>query len=59
MVVLDRLVLVWKTKKVVTGFVRQVVALQNNDCTGSCLGGLSTERLRQAVILQRWSFEQV
>ena len=46
-------------KRVVAGRVRHVVVLHSNDCMGSCMGGLSTGRLRQVVILQRWSFEQV
>ena len=44
---------IWKTKKVVTGRVRQVVVLHSNDCTGICLGRLSIGRLRQVVVLQR------
>ena len=59
LVVLDRPFFIWKTKKVVTDRVRQVVVLHSNDCTEICLGGLSIDRLRQVVVLQRRSFEQV
>ena len=38
-------------KKVVTGYVRQVVILYSKDCMGICLGGFSTDHLRQVVIL--------
>ena len=44
-------------KEVITGCVRQVVVLHSNDCMGICMGGLSIGRLRQVVVLQRWSFE--
>ena len=42
-------------KKVVADCVRQVVVLYSDDCMGICLVGLSIGRLRQVVILQRWS----
>ena len=50
---------IWETKKVVAGRVRQLVVLYSNNCMGICFGGLSIGRLRQVVVLQRWSFEQV
>ena len=56
-VVLDRLFFIWETKKVVAGHVKQLIVLHSNDCMGICLGGLSIGRLRQVVILQRWSSE--
>ena len=43
----------------VAGRVRQVVVLYSNDCMRIHLGGLRIGRLRQVVVLQRWSFEQV
>ena len=46
-------------KKVVAGCGRHVVVLYSNDCMGICLGERSIVCLRQVVILQRWSFEQV
>ena len=49
----------FEDKKVVTSHVRQVVVLHSNDCTGICLDGLSIGRVRQVVVLQRWTFEQV
>ena len=57
MVVLDRLVFIWETKKVVAGCVKQVVVLYSNDCVGIRLGGLSLGRLRQVVVLQKLSSE--
>ena len=36
---------VWGTKKVVTGHIRLVVVLYNNNCMRIALGGLSTGRL--------------
>ena len=45
-VVLDRFIFIWETKKVVTGRVRQVVVLYSNDCMGICSGGPSIGRLR-------------
>ena len=56
-VVLDRLFFIWETKKVVAGHVKRMIVLYSNGCTGICLGGLSIGRLRQVVILQRWSSE--
>ena len=46
-------------KKVVTGRIRQVVILHSKDCMGICLGGPSIGRLKQVVVLQRWSFDHV
>ena len=40
-----------RQKKGVTGYVRQVVILYRKDCMGICLGGFSTDHLRQVVIL--------
>ena len=60
MVVLDKVFFgLGDKKKVVTGRVRQVVALHSNNCIEICLGGLSIGHLRLVVILLRWSFEQV
>ena len=51
--------LIWETKKVVAGCIRQLVILCSNDCMGICLCGHSIGRLRRGAILQRWSFEEV
>ena len=58
-VILDRLFFIWKTRKVVTGRVRQVVVLHSNNRMGICLDGPSIAHLGQVVVLQRWLFEQV
>ena len=50
---------IWETMKVVAGCVRLVIILHSNNCTGICLGELYIGHLRQVVILQGWSFEQV
>ena len=39
-----------RDKKVVTGRVRQLVALYSNDCMEICLGGLSIGGLKQVVV---------
>ena len=41
---------VWGTKKVVTGHIRLVVVLYNNNCMRIGLGGLSTGRLIEVVV---------
>ena len=58
-VVLDRLFLIWGTKKVVAGRVKQAVVLYSNDCAGIRWGGLGIGSLRRVVVLQGWSSEQV
>ena len=50
---------IWETKKVVAGHVKQVGVLYSINCIGVCLGGLRIGCLRQVVVLQKWSFEQV
>ena len=42
---------IWKTKKVVAGRVRRVVALYSNDYMGICLGRLTIGPLRRMVVL--------
>ena len=59
MIVLDGLLFIWETKKVVAGHIRQAVVLYSKDYTRICLSGLSIGHLRQVVVLQGWSFEQV
>ena len=41
------------------GRVRQCRHIHSNDYMGISLGGFSISRLRQMVVIQRWSFEQV
>ena len=48
-----------KKKVVVTGSIREVVVLHSNHYMGICLGRLSIVCLRQVVVLQWWSFDQV
>ena len=54
MAVLDRFfsvcLFVWGTKKVVTGHIRLVVVLYNNNCMRIGLGGLSTGCLIEVVV---------
>ena len=59
MIVLDGLLFIWETKKVVAGHIRQAVVLYSKDYTRICLSGLSIGHLRGVVVLQGWSFEQV
>ena len=59
MIVLDGLLFIWETKKVVAGHIRQAVVLYSKDYTRICLSGLSIGHLRRVVVLQGWSFEQV